>query len=516
MINHQEDTHLFSEAHCRLAMQVTGVGMWDWDIVHDKQFWSKECRAILGVSPEAEASFAHFMTLVHPDDQARVREQLAENLHKHVEQDVTYRVIWPDGSVHWVTSKRTYLYDANGQVVRLLGIVFDMTIQKEASDELVRELEHQQAFLRAIVEQAPSGLVIAEAPSGGVTFFNEQASKMLGQEVVELRGIADYTRYRVLHLDGIPYKPEEYPLARALLTGEVVTGEEMLFHQRDGKLSHFSANAAPVYNAQREMLAGVLTFYDTTERYELERKKDEFITMASHELRTPLTSLRGNLQMAERRLKQLHEKGTSFTDSDGRSSLERLIIWIERALRQVKVESRLINDLLDATRIQAEKLHVELKPCDLTQIVRDAVNDVRVLAPTRSIDLSLPQQSAVCVQADSVRIGQVVSNYLTNALKYSAEHQPVSVGLELAGREARVWVKDAGPGLSPEARQAIWNRLYRLSTFAEYTGLGSGGLGLGLYINREIIRQHGGNVGVESTSGRGSTFWFTLPLQCDL
>ncbi|MGH2482729.1 MAG: sensor histidine kinase, partial [Ktedonobacteraceae bacterium] len=134
----------------------------------------------------------------------------------------------------------------------------------------------------------------------------------------------------------------------------------------------------------------------------------------------------------------------------------------------------------------------------------------------RTIELILPQEGAVRVQADSVRISQVVTNYLTNALKYSAEHQPVSVGLELEGHEARVWVKDAGPGLSPEVQQAIWDRLYRLSTFAEYTGLGSGGLGLGLYINREIIRQHGGNVGVESASGKGSTFWFTLPLRCDL
>ncbi|MGH2481082.1 MAG: PAS domain S-box protein, partial [Ktedonobacteraceae bacterium] len=386
MLNQQEDTPLFSEAHYRLAMQATGVGMWDWDLVHDKQSWNEECRAILGVSPEAEASLAHFMALVHPDDKARVQEQLAESLRKRVKQDVTYRVIWPDGSVHWITSKGMYLYDADGRVVRLLGVVFDMTAQKEADEKLVRELEHQQAFQRAIVNQAPSGLVIAEAPSGKITFCNEQALKMLGQEVREVGEIADYIQYRVLHLDGTPYELEEYPLARVLLTGEAVTGEETIFHRRDGTLVHFSTNAAPVYNAQGEMLAGVLTFYDTTERYELERKKDEFITMASHELRTPLTSLRGNLQLAERRLKQLHEEGASLTDPDGRASLERLIIWVERALRQDKVECRLINDLLDATRILARKLHVELKPCDLTQIVRDAVNDVHALAATRTIE----------------------------------------------------------------------------------------------------------------------------------
>lgn len=516
MINPQEDTPPFSEAHYHLAMRATGVGLWDWDLVHDKQFWNEECRAMLGVSPEAEASLAHFMELVHPDDRAQVQEQLDESLRTRIKQDVTYRVIWPDGSVHWITSKGKFLYGTDGRVVRLLGVVFDVTAQKEASDKLLRELECQQAFLSAIVNQAPAGLIIAEAPSGRITFCNEQAVKWLDQAEVKVRGIADYSRYHGFHLDGTPYKPDEYPLVRALLTGEVVTGEEMMFHCQNGKSIYFSANAVPVYNAQGEVLACMLSFYDTTERHELERKKDEFIMMASHELRTPLTSLRGNLQLAERHLKQLQEKGTPLTDPAGSASLERLIIWVGRALLQVNVESRLVNDLLDATRIQAAKLHVEMQPCDLAQIVRDAVNNVRALVATRTIDLTLPQEGAVRVQADSVRISQVVTNYLTNALKYSPEHQPVRVGLEIVGHEARVWVKDAGPGLSLEARQAIWDRLYRLSAYAEYTGLGSGGLGLGLYINREIIRQHGGTVGVESTSGQGSTFWFTLPLCCGL
>jgi signal transduction histidine kinase len=234
--------------------------------------------------------------------------------------------------------------------------------------------------------------------------------------------------------------------------------------------------------------------------------------MASHELRTPLTSLRGNLQLAERRLKQIQESGTYLTSAEGSTSLERLIVWIESALRQVKAESRLINDLLDATRIQTENLHISLEPCNLVQAVSDAVNDMRVAAYTRTIHLELPGQKEIPVLADSVRIEQVVTNYLSNALKYSAEREPVTVGFALEGHEARVWVKDAGLGLSPEAQRSIWRRFRRPSSFAEYTGLGVGGLGLGLYINQAVIQQHGGRVGVESAVGQGSTFWFTLPL----
>ncbi|MGH2509955.1 MAG: sensor histidine kinase, partial [Ktedonobacteraceae bacterium] len=203
---------------------------------------------------------------------------------------------------------------------------------------------------------------------------------------------------------------------------------------------------------------------------------------------------------------------SSLTAAESHASLEHLLLWIERAIRQVKAESRLINDLLDATNIQAEHFHVSLEPCDLVQIVSDAVNNARLLADTRTIHLLLPEQSPIPVLADRVRIDQVIADYLTNALKYSTAPQPITVGIALEEHEARVWVKDAGLGLSPEAQRSLWNRFQRTSRFAEYTNLGTGGLGLGLYISQAIIRQHGGRVGVESVETQGSTFWFTLPL----
>lgn len=658
MIDQQEELHPFSEAHYQLAMKAAGIGMWDWDILHNKQYWNAECRAIMGADPRAEPSFEYFFSLVHPDDREAIKRNLAEGERLGKKQRIEHRIIWPDGSVHWVAAQGDYTYDECGRAIRLLGVVFDITAQKEAeeerlgaerqvreilesvgeafahldrdwrftyvnsraadimqrsegvplmrvlgrtvwevypaligtdgerflrkvmetrqpvsfeiyhasnrlwydfhvyptedggitnfitditerkslerertrllarerkarkaaeaarqqSEELIKQLEYKQAFFKAVVEQAPSGLMIVNASSGQITFCNEEACKLLGLKPLDLEDFTDYRHYTHLHPDGTLYQPEEYPLMRALLKGEVVIEEEMLYEGRDGKLIHIAANAAPIRDAQGHMLAGVLTFHDITERYELERKKDEFIGMASHELRTPLTSLRGNLQLAERRLKQIQESGTYLTSAEGSTSLERLIVWIESALRQVKAESRLINDLLDATRIQTENLHISLEPCNLVQAVSDAVNDMRVAAYTRTIHLELPEQKEIPVLADSVRIEQVVTNYLSNALKYSAEREPVTVGLALEGHEARVRVKDAGLGLSPEAQRSIWHRFRRPSSFAEYTGLGVGGLGLGLYINQAVIQQHGGRVGVESAVGQGSTFWFTLPL----
>src|SRR5262249_12831034 len=115
------------------------------------------------------------------------------------------------------------------------------------------------------------------------------------------------------------------------------------------------------------------------------------------------------------------------------------------------------------------------------------------------------------ILADADRIGQVVTNYLTNAIKYSPEDQGIQIGLRVEGRAARVWVQDHGPGLSPEAQAHLWERFYRAAQGKAQRGA-LGGLGLGLYISRTLIRLHHGQVGVQSEPGKGSTFWFTLPL----
>ena len=115
------------------------------------------------------------------------------------------------------------------------------------------------------------------------------------------------------------------------------------------------------------------------------------------------------------------------------------------------------------------------------------------------------------VMADEVRIGQVVTNYVENALRDSGEQQPVIVGITLGHNEVRVWVRDTGPGISLEEQRSLWERFRRIQSFVGC----SGGLGLGLYICQELIRLHGGHTGVESVGGQGSTFWFTLPLYAE-
>lgn len=259
------------------------------------------------------------------------------------------------------------------------------------------------------------------------------------------------------------------------------------------------------------------------------QRMEEFLNIATHELKTPLTALQASLQLVERRLQRriAPDEGTvgragGASASAGAGAGSRAIAPAWRALqgaadlltrnqRQVRRLTRLVNDLADSARIESGKLDILPAPCDLTVIVREAVAEQRAVHPKGTIHLQVPQQP-VLVSADASRIGQVVANYLTNALKYAPNDRPIEVELRVAGDTARVSVGDDGSGISAEDQAHIWERGFRVAGSAP-SGEGEGvGLGLGLHISRSIVELHGGAVGLESAPDAGSTFWFTLPL----
>jgi signal transduction histidine kinase len=246
---------------------------------------------------------------------------------------------------------------------------------------------------------------------------------------------------------------------------------------------------------------------------EANRRMDEFLGMASHELRTPLTAINGNIQLAKRQLKKsMNDDGTLADDLPEKLKLVQTLL--DRAENQAKVQNRLVGDLLDVTSIKANKVALKLELCDLATIVRKTVQDQCQAHPERVIHLQMPEDISVPVVADAVRITQVITNYLNNALKYSPTDRPVDVSLRVARKTARVSVRDQGPGLSVAEQKSIWERFYQVDRIKAQSG-SAGGLGLGLHICKTIIEQHQGQVGVESTPGEGSTFWFTLPLAAD-
>ncbi len=244
---------------------------------------------------------------------------------------------------------------------------------------------------------------------------------------------------------------------------------------------------------------------------EANRRMNEFLSIASHELRTPLTVIKTNLQL----LARLRERSAVEPVEDARrsSGAGREVLLMERSERQVDRLVRLVEDMLDVSRVQQGKLEMRMESADLLGVVREEVEQQRHAHPTRDIHLMLPE-TPVPVVVDQGRIGQVVTNYLTNALKYSPGGQPVEVWVSVADDIARVCVKDQGPGLPPEEHERVWQMFHRAEGIEVLSGSGVG-LGLGLHIARTIVERHGGQVGIESAPGHGSTFWFTLPLAAD-
>jgi len=186
---------------------------------------------------------------------------------------------------------------------------------------------------------------------------------------------------------------------------------------------------------------------------------------------------------------------------------------LERANQALHRLDRLIGRLFNLTQVQLGQMELMLGPQNLTDLVRAAVEAQRTASPEHTIHLQVPADRRMLVLADADRLDQVLTNYLTNAVKYAPANQPITVRLEVeAGRHARVSVQDHGPGVPPEEQGTIWELHHRVAGVTTQSGR-TGSLGLGLYLCKTLVERHGGRVGMDNSAyGQGATFWFTLPL----
>ncbi len=381
----------------------------------------------------------------------------------------------------------------------------ELNIEVLRRRESERQLAEAQAHLHAILEQMPAGVMIAESPSGKTVYSNEQARSIFGGAIAADAADEYSSAFTAWHPDGREYASEHFPLVRAL-RGDVVTGAEVRFRRADGRTAVVRANAAPIRDASGAIVAAVTAYYDVSEQKRLEevmlaaraeaetanRAKDEFLAMLGHELRNPLAPILTALHL-------MHLRGAG-------AEKERAIID-----RQVKHLARLVDDLLDVSRITSGKIELKKERVELGVVTAQAIEMASPLLEKRDINLvlSLPAVG-LPIEADPARLAQVLCNLFTNAAKYSEQRGTVWVTGRQEADDIVLTVRDSGIGIAPDMLPKIFEWFVQERQALDRS---QGGLGLGLAIVRSLVALHGGSVAVESQGkGQGSEFTVRLPI----
>ena len=366
--------------------------------------------------------------------------------------------------------------------------VTDLVKGRKRVEELAAAVATERDELQQIVNEMPEGVIVMRM--NGVVTRNRTADELLGRKFDG--NFATATRdHQPRRRDGTPYIDRDFPVMRSLYRGEEVRGEEVLLHNPTrGEDRSLLVSAAPV-RRDGEIVAAVSVFQDISELRAFERQRTDFFSMASHEIRTPVTAIQLQLDLALRQLSR----------GDGSRTQE----LVGKAKQRTKALTALINDLLDVSRLDVGRFDLALADFDLAEVVRKAANEYPT-DPGHPIQVA-ETANELPVRADARRFVEVIENLINNAVKYSPNGGTVTVETAREGESAVVRVRDEGLGVPADELGHIFERFYRTAVARPY-----GGVGLGLYISKEIMVRLGGDIALESTSERGSVFRVSLPL----
>lgn len=364
-----------------------------------------------------------------------------------------------------------------------------------AAAEARERVETAHADLLATIETVPAALMIFN-PDGSVRLRNRAATEVFGIEPAnpDLR-LAYLNRFKRVARDG-SIIPQDQWLSTRALRGEEVVNQELEIHHPDGRVFPILASGAPLRNDLGHVTGAVVAFQDVSALREVERLKDEFVSIVSHELRTPLTSIRGSVQL-------VLDDPASVPDAEHRQLLQIALSNCERLVR-------IINDILDISKIESGHLTLAPKPCQVAEIVRQAVQVVD--APARAAQVTLVVRVPARlppVVADSDRIVQALVNLLSNAVKFAPPDTSVTVTAAASEQSVMVTVADEGEGIAPENLARLFKKFQQVDSSSSRR---KGGTGLGLAITKTLVEMHGGRIFVDSEVNKGTRFSFTLPV----
>ncbi|MFN6464571.1 MAG: PAS domain-containing protein [Nostoc sp. DedVER02] len=494
-----------SEARLKLAYKATRSGLWDWDIIRNSAHVSEEYCHLFGFDPSKEAiTYEEWLSCLHPDDRTSANETVNRTIQQQQERyEDDFRILHPDG-IRWLAAKGQVFYDTAGNAVRMLGNVQDITDRKQVEEEL-RQSEERYRCLAELIPQ----LVWTANPEGTLLDVNQRWLEFTGLTLEQ----AHTSGWKgVVHPEDVMILGQEW--SKAVQQGTSYQAEGRMLradgvycwhlHQaipqkdRQGRIVKWFGSATDI-EAQKQLEAerDRLFQLERTARDEAERAnriKDEFLAILSHELRSPLNPILGWTKMLQSR--KFNETKTA-----------QALATIER---NVKLQTQLIDDLLDIAKILRGKLSLDIAPVNLLFVIESAIDTVNTAAIAKSITLHPILPNIGQVSGDSNRLQQIVWNLLSNAIKFTPKGGRVEIRLERVDEQAQIIVSDTGKGINPDFLPHIFEsfRQEDVSITRKY-----GGLGLGLAIVRQLVEAHGGTIAAESAGeGFGATFTVQLPL----
>lgn len=451
---------------------------------------------------ERHEIIGHNCRFLQKDDRNQIqRSILREAVAKGESVVVEIRNYKKDGTLFWNELYMSAIKDTNGKTCYFIGVQNDITRRKKAEQELkhqqelmerrieerTQSLKESEDYLASIVQTVRESLIVLD-PSFRVLSVNEHFLKTF-------KVTSEETEAKLLYELG--NGQWNIPQLKELLEKILPTNNPVEEFEVEHDFPHIGKKLM-LLNAHRIELEGqykdriLIAIEDITDRREIERRKDDFLTIASHELKTPLTTIKGYVQMMHRLLPaSVPEKFKDIVHKTG--------VYVDRL-------NNLIAELLDVSRIQTGNIELHKETFDFDKAVHEAVENIQ--SATQSHQIIVKGATNINYLGDESHIVQVINNLLSNAIKYSPDADEVQLYLSRVSNFIKVSISDRGMGINQEHQKKIFDRFYRVGDIQQRFP----GMGIGLYICDQIIKNHGGTLWVESEPTKGATFSFTLPI----
>lgn len=486
-----------SEQRFQLAALATNDAIWDWDLKTNRIWWNEGAQTLFGYAPEQVGSnVSWWHENLHPDD----RDRVIAGLHAVIDDSAAfwreeYRFRRADGSDVFVFDRGYVIRDEAGKALRMIGAIQDLTERKRAEELLLKHTRQ----LALITDAAPVFIAHCDAESrfkfvnkAYAQRFDLRPEECIGKSLAEIVGQAAHQAFSKYINTVLRGEPVEFDLT----VPYAVIGDRFMH-----------CSYAPELDADGKVIGFVAALVDITERKRIEealrsseetlkeadRRKDEFLAMLAHELRNPLAPIANAVHLLR------HERSENPTQLEARAIIE----------RQTARLARLVDDLLEVSRITTGRIRLHMEQVEISGIVERAAETVRPLVEQHrhTLSISLPP-NPIWLSADAARMEQVLVNLLNNAAKYTDDGGRIELTAQAEGNDVVLRVRDTGIGIPPD----LLPRVFDLFTQSERSlDRSHGGLGIGLSVVQRLVSMHGGTVTAKSIVGEGSEFTVRLP-----